>query len=725
MSSTVSSSVTRLLSFPPAHAKGERVRRLCPAAMRPRPSASWISSVVVPSTVQHILDVRGIVQLLRLAALFVVLWFERIIFLTASLRCSPWAQIGIGNGVHASGAGAAARPPSSSSSSSSSSSLVISVLADPQLIDINSYAYIEHLPWPLSRFVYYIIRWAADTYARKSYQAAVRSRGRSGSDAVIWLGDLLDRGRAALASASDVEHYEQDTHRFQGLFAEKLPTIYMPGNHDIRIPLTHNAVFEQESHDSRERWIQEWGTWHDAYGRPAWSRNGGREHLLVRPQGGPSVVKVSDDAGFGPNGGGSMRPSAGNAAREALRRSVNARIPLFLNDTAVEPTHELIFVDALELAGMFPATVAPGSSFDWHAEARARFPETLDFVESLSRAATPDTSFSTLPRSEPTRLLFSHIPLFRPAGSHCNKLSATHGVLRESYGAIEQGVDLYASYQNTIAQPVTDWLLDRVAPKLIFSGDDHDHCEVTHALPGTSRSDATELTVKAFGITGGVRHPGFARVGLAWDSQMQHPRAEATPCLLPDQIAIWTHIYPLALLCIALLLAVDRRWRIAARFDGIYRDVTVAWRLALASRLGDSLLDDGLRDDEDEEWHLVEQGERYRSTDDEAEQASDDGASIPSRSFGDGLSPSQASMSPASAKRIRFGRSQVQLSPSAARRTGGATRRTPTTFEARASRELRLAAATGKSVSLQHGPLREMAKIMSWPLLLWLWFQIF
>ena len=573
---------------------------------------------------------RGTIHILRWTSVFVVLWYERLTFLLSSLRCVPSEHM--------------------PNSTLGVQRMMITILADPQLIDRDSYEDLKNLPLGLHKLVYGIVRWAANTYVRKAFQAVIRTQGRAQSDSVIWLGDLLDGGRKAVKTNEDVLRFERHVSLFKSLFLERVPTVYVPGNHDIRIPLTHNIIFEGESSESRQRWLQSWGTWYDderkrytwSVGQAISNSHSQLHHTITgrtvkervnfdslfkkkrenknyaiesfaqyqkrAPL--PSTLSSSQKVILRPKGG----PQRIVVESNEWKRTVNARFPLYLNRNSEDPTHEIVLVDALHLAGMSPAT----SSFDtkeqedleaawlnqhdhldfrqqiedpqWYKEGKARFKETLDFIEGLQ---------STSDVQEPVRILISHIPLYRSAGTPC---SIQHNLMnmntsiriddqgwhRESFhrDSIEQGIDQYATYQNTLARPVSQWLLHHSNPHLILSGDDHDHCHVRHQYSQKQDQQnyfAEELTLKAFGMTGGVRTPGFARLLLTWDDRSQRASAIAMPCALPDQIQIWTKVYPLSLFALIIFLMIDRRWRLGRGLDRWIRDNTI--RLSPSSML--------------------------------------------------------------------------------------------------------------------------------------------
>jgi ethanolamine phosphate phosphodiesterase len=88
-----------------------------------------------------------------------------------------------------------------------------------------------------------------------------------------------------------------------------------------------------------------------------------------------------------------------------------------------------------------------------------------------------------------SRILFTHIPLFRPENTDC-------GPFRESGRPIHSGAGY--QYQNTLSRDITTRILDAVWPlNAIFSGDDHDYCMVEHTMEGR-RETVPEYTVKSF-----------------------------------------------------------------------------------------------------------------------------------------------------------------------------------------------------------------------------------
>ncbi|KWU41377.1 hypothetical protein RHOSPDRAFT_37092 [Rhodotorula sp. JG-1b] len=151
------------------------------------------------------------------------------------------------------------------------------------------------------------------------------------------------------------------------------------------------------------------------------------------------------------------------------------------------------------------------------------------------------------------RILLTHIPLYRPEGTPC-------GRAREASRPIRQGTG--RNYQNELDEQTTKWLMDRVRPSLVYSGDDHDSCvyATEFVSPLDGKTPVTETTVKAFSMAMGVRHPGYHLLSLYAplppSDSLDNPDLSDMPvsytytqtnCTLPDQIGTYVHLYiPLA-----------------------------------------------------------------------------------------------------------------------------------------------------------------------------------
>lgn len=148
----------------------------------------------------------------------------------------------------------------------------------------------------------------------------------------------------------------------------------------------------------------------------------------------------------------------------------------------------------------------------------------------------------------PSPIVFSHIPLSRPESAKC-------GPLREGRenSKIRKGVG--PGYQNLLGRQTSSFIVDAIHPVVVFSGDDHDYCDLIHADTGVR-----EVTVRTFSPSTGIRRPGFQLMSLVTPQANTTTYAD-TPCLLPDTTQVYWRVYmPLAVLtCVLLLLANARQ----------------------------------------------------------------------------------------------------------------------------------------------------------------------
>lgn len=486
----------------------------------------------------------------RLAWLALLFYAERAVFHNAANRCT-WP-------VSPSEPSYPYQPP-----------VHILLVTDPQIIDRDTY------DLPLKSLLYPVVRHFSDNYLKNVWRSLAVNPNRWFSngyiappsdwmyaygsskqrlvqppDGIVWMGDLTDGGRRERSEAE----WTALVSRFHNIFrrpkeahweappsvlstsrqlivprasaTDYIPTFHLSGNHDIGLPGTSNSGHRADSlasDDATERFNREFG---------------------MKIDGGGFVVKERNPY---------------------LRSSLNGRILISTDSSLGAPlgaTHELILVNAQDLVGM---EREGGGPFDSHLSsehagqldgplgkaAHAAYKETYEFVESVKQGGI-----------RVPRVLLTHVPLHRPAGSSCDdpQRSVLHGVTRESTRPLHQGTDRGSTYQNMVSSSVTDWVLQSIKPVAVFSGDDHDHCEYRHvraingsaatmSVDGFDYDQIPELTVRSISMTEGVRKPGFARLSLfpppaaGQNSTERYVAMAYTPCLLPDQISIWTHFY--------------------------------------------------------------------------------------------------------------------------------------------------------------------------------------
>ncbi|KAL9558976.1 hypothetical protein MBANPS3_000631 [Mucor bainieri] len=151
--------------------------------------------------------------------------------------------------------------------------------------------------------------------------------------------------------------------------------------------------------------------------------------------------------------------------------------------------------------------------------------DALHMLESLS-------SNSTKPR-----ILMTHVPLFRSPQQTCGsqRQSGSHIADRAGY-----------QYQNLVTEELTTFILDKVNPVAVFSGDDHDYCKVVHQF-GDNHS-AVEITVPTFSMAQGLKYPGVMILNIEQD------QLTTDLCWLPDQIGLFLRYAYLLVFTITLLL---------------------------------------------------------------------------------------------------------------------------------------------------------------------------
>lgn len=81
------------------------------------------------------------------------------------------------------------------------------------------------------------------------------------------------------------------------------------------------------------------------------------------------------------------------------------------------------------------------------------------------------------------------------------------------------------------------------------SADDHDYCEYTHNIPLVEEGpearihSVREVTVKSFSMAMGITRPGFQLLSLSPGGTTRPPAVADSPCLLPNQLAIYLERY--------------------------------------------------------------------------------------------------------------------------------------------------------------------------------------
>ena len=408
------------------------------------------------------------------------------------------------------------------------------LIADPQLVDPHTY---PGRPWPLSTLT--VLH--TDLYLRRSFKQIQKYLH---PDTVLFLGDLFDGGR---------EWATQET-----------------ASPDDRLKKYGNKFWIKEYVRFSKLFFSQWAG-SDAPG-PSPAEPRGRKMIASLPgnhdlgfaTGIQPAVKDRFDAYFGP-----------------------------LNRIDMIGNHTIISLDTVSLSAMDQADPLTGSSGSGDGTATsiansAIWKPTSDFLSDVkdtkerllqrelrSLANLPEQAYemgtlsgflpnvtdlqdigaSSLPRRNdifqhasssmfPT-ILLTHVPLFRPADTDC-------GPHRENGHSLSIAAGY--QYQNVLTPLISKDIIAKLGAEditQVYSGDDHDFCEIDH-LEFTGK--IKEITVKSMSWAMGVRKPGFLAVSLhnpidldlaaSRNTQSETPGIDKDTvqnhlCLLPDQLSIF------------------------------------------------------------------------------------------------------------------------------------------------------------------------------------------
>lgn len=181
-------------------------------------------------------------------------------------------------------------------------------------------------------------------------------------------------------------------------------------------------------------------------------------------------------------------------------------------------------------------------------------PEARDLSQAWTIERTPEP-FPTIPTSQFPTIVLTHVPLFRPADTNC-------GPLREGGPSISLSAGY--QYQNVLTPLISQDIIKHLVPEevaMVYSGDDHDYCEIEH---NEFTGRIKEITVKSMSWAMGVRKPGVQLLSLwnpvnldALTSQPDLPTPKDTIqnhlCILPNQLNIFIRYSQLLALTLIVL----------------------------------------------------------------------------------------------------------------------------------------------------------------------------
>ncbi|KAI0410064.1 hypothetical protein F4802DRAFT_543192 [Xylaria palmicola] len=425
-------------------------------------------------------------------------------------------------------------------------------VADPQLIDPHSY---PGRPWPLNPLTMRI----TDNYMRRSY---IQVQKTLHPDTVMFLGDLFDGGREWKTAHGDFNDPEwAKNHR----------------------PADERKHVKQWNRKYGERyWLKEYAR----FGRiffDNWIAGGTLAAPFQRGRKLIASLPGNHDLGFGAE----------------VKLPVRHRFSAYFGETNrvdIIGNHTFVSVDTVSLS-------ADTSNMKDHVDLRGIFEPVngfLDEVKATKRRAVQkelrfwrgevedltlehrveeleDADHSNLPTMDPgdnapdfPTILLTHVPLYRDPGTPCGPMrehwppqkppkGQTGPVVPDHRNAIS--VSSGYQYQNVLSDEDSIKLIKRIGNVIhVFSGDDHDYCEVVHS---PQKENVREITVKSFSIAMGVPTPGFQMVSLynpvsaAGDPlpSAAGPTLQTHLCLLPNQLSMFLTYAALGVLSIAALVA--------------------------------------------------------------------------------------------------------------------------------------------------------------------------
>lgn len=163
-------------------------------------------------------------------------------------------------------------------------------------------------------------------------------------------------------------------------------------------------------------------------------------------------------------------------------------------------------------------------------------------------------------------ILLTHVPLYRRPATPCGPYRERYPPSSDRELEEDEPNSIQISggyqYQNVLTQTISNDLVSKVGPNLVhvYSGDDHDYCEISHREYSGSPK---EITVKSLSWAMGVRHPGFVLTSL-WnpvDPETGKPMETGSGptlqnhlCLLPDQLGVFIYYGRILALTLVILL---------------------------------------------------------------------------------------------------------------------------------------------------------------------------
>ncbi|KAE9577276.1 hypotheticall protein [Colletotrichum fructicola] len=410
-------------------------------------------------------------------------------------------------------------------------------VADPQITDPHSY---PGRPWPLSELTVLI----TDNYLRRGF---TQLQSQLIPDSLFFLGDLFDGGREWKTGKGDWADPEWA--------AARRPKSERP------------HVKEWNEHYGDKYWLSEYERFGDIFFSDWASLGGTKAGNWQRGRKLVASLPGNHDLGYG----------------DQVKVSVRERFASFFGDVNrvdVIGNHSIVSVDTLSLSASSSVQAERGDLRPIHTpadvflkdvkftkrkavEKELRFwrgdVEGLGYNHLVEDLETADVeNVPTIAPGEdgpdfPT-ILLTHVPLYRDPGTPCGPYrehwppakpprGQRGPVIPDHRNAIS--VSGGYQYQNVLDEDASVNLVKSVGNVVhVFSGDDHDYCEVVHS---PKKESVREITVKSMSMAMGVPTPGFLMVSLYNPVDANGKPLPGAPektlqthlCLLPNQLATY------------------------------------------------------------------------------------------------------------------------------------------------------------------------------------------
>ncbi|KAM3433800.1 hypothetical protein MY4824_005794 [Beauveria thailandica] len=404
------------------------------------------------------------------------------------------------------------------------------LIADPQITDPHSY---PGRPWPLSTLTVTI----TDNYLRRGYKAL---QNHLQPDSVFFLGDLFDGGR------------EWKT-RQEGFVDPK---------------------WGKERSGEEKKWVK---TWHRKYGEDYWVReyqrfgeiffdnfNAGGNVPGPYQRGRRLVASLpgNHDLGFGAQVQVPVRNRFSTYFGDVNRVDVVGNhsivsvdtVSLSADSSEYRSSHDLEPIygpvnEFLEEVQSTKRRLAMDELKVWHdIDGDSRFQHQVVDLESSDTTRWPRDPGPG--HAEFPTILLTHVPLYRNPGTPCGPMREHWPPAKRPKGQSEpvnpdngNAISVVAGYQyqNVLSEEDSVKLIKSVGNVVhVFSGDDHDYCELVHS---EAKGGVREITVKSMSMAMGVKNPGFLMLSMYNPVDADGRPMPGAPkttiqthsCLLPNQ----------------------------------------------------------------------------------------------------------------------------------------------------------------------------------------------